>query len=312
MMNDVSVIVRECGERTAEACVQLLSTVAPRHEIIRVAGHPFGETLRLAYQKGLEKNLPWTVCIDADVLVFPEAIQGLLGEARRAPPNTFELQGLVFDKLFVCWRPAGNHLYRTAFLRQALSLIPDEGSSLRPESDTIAAMARKDGPSIRLRHRVGAYDFEQSSADIYGKGALHARKHDYLLRYLIPLWQGLSGQDNDFRVALEAATAAAGQAGPATVDRHYWCAQPSNDEKARQALTEVSDPERYVLDLLSRLGPAEDEIRSKFQRELDCLVFPTVGRWHRPWQTIRGRLASAVRAMRFARAVCLDGRLRGR
>lgn len=232
---DVTVIVRECGERTAEVCVALLQRLFPGNAIHRVGARPFSATLRLSLEKGLAEGRAWTLCIDADVLALPELLD-LLQEAQSAPDDLFELQGLVFDKLMAAPRAAGNHLYRTALIGQALPLIP-AGNSLRPETDMIEAMAARGFPSRQSATLVGLHDFEQSWRDLHAKAYLHGHKHRFLLPLLRPLWQMLAPLDADYRVALAALDAARADDSPPEVSRDFR-AGAAQDAPARLGLRE--------------------------------------------------------------------------
>lgn len=232
---DVTVVVRECGERTAAACVALLQRLFPGQEIHRVSARPFSATLRLSLEKGLAEGRPWTLCIDADVLVLPE-LAGLLREAQEAPAEVFEIQGLVFDKLMTAPRAAGNHLYRTALIAQALPLIP-AGHSLRPETEMIEAMAAQGFPSRQSATLVGLHDFEQSFRDLHAKATLHGHKHRFLLPLYRPLWQMLARTDDDYRVALAALDEAQEEAGTPSVSRDFR-AEAAEAAAARLGLRE--------------------------------------------------------------------------
>ena len=199
---DITVVVRECGERTADVCVMLLKKIFPGRNIHRVTARPFSATLKLALEKGRDEGCPWTLCIDADVLPT-SGLLNLLNEALGLPESTFEVQGLVHDKLMSAPRPAGNHLYRTALIETALPLIA-ECSSLRPETEMIGIMAQFGYPNHQSGTIVGLHDFEQSLEDVYSKATLHAHKHRFLAPLLKPLWQMLAPRDPDFRVALAA------------------------------------------------------------------------------------------------------------
>ncbi|MDX9994564.1 MAG: glycosyltransferase family 4 protein [Rhodocyclaceae bacterium] len=199
---DVTLVVRECGERTAETCVRLLQEMFPSQPIFRISAQPFSTTLRQSLEKGLAEGRPWTLCIDADVLPLPELGQ-LLNEARALPDDAFEIQGLVFDKLLAAPRAAGNHLYRTRLIEQALPLIP-ANANLRPETAMIGAMAANGFSCHQSRMLVGLHDFEQSYGDLYAKAYLHGHKHRFLLPLVRPLWQILAYGDDDYRIAQQA------------------------------------------------------------------------------------------------------------
>ena len=51
---DVTLVVRECGERTAGACARLLSEIFHGQPVIRVAAGPFVATLREGLKCGLD------------------------------------------------------------------------------------------------------------------------------------------------------------------------------------------------------------------------------------------------------------------
>ncbi len=221
--SDVTIVVRECGERTAEACVRLLRQTYPGMEIHRVSARPFSETLRLSLAKGMAEGRPWTLCIDADVLVLPE-LSGLLAEAEKVPSDVFELQGLVFDKLMMAPRAAGNHLYRTRLIARALPLIA-AGSGLRPETEMIEAMAAQGFPNRQSTIVVGLHDFEQYYRDIHSKAFLHGHKHRFLLPLYRPLWKLLARRDADYRVALDAVDEARSNNTTPTVSRDFRAEQ---------------------------------------------------------------------------------------
>jgi hypothetical protein len=275
---DVTVIMRECGERTAEACVALLHRLLPEREIFRVSARPFSTTLRLSLEKGLAEGRPWTLCIDADVLALPGLLD-LLDEARELPDDVFELQGLVFDKLMAAPRAAGNHLYRTRHIERALTLIPEE-KTLRPEAQMIKTMANSGFRYRQSGRLVGLHDFEQSWCDLYAKAYLHGHKHRYLLPLYRPLWQMLAPADADYRVALLALDAA---------QREETAPEVSRDGRAEEAARAIATlglpdkaalvnaPDENTLLEWMRLPAARGEARALSQQIaslIECGILP--------------------------------------
>ena len=216
--DDVSVIVRECGERTAEACIGQLVEIFHRPPT-RISARPFHATLRQSLESGLDQGRSWTLCIDADVLVLP-GLAAFLEQARQMPPEVFEAQGLVIDKLLPVRRPAGNHLYRTCLIERAIPLIPTTGT-LRPESDMILAMASQGHTAWQSSTVVGLHDFEQAYDDIYRKALLHGRKHDYLIAIYRPIWEALGELDDDYRIARLALEHASSHHGTPEISRDF-------------------------------------------------------------------------------------------
>lgn len=251
--SDVTVIVRECGERTADACVHLLQRLFPTAQIFRISAQPFIATLRLALEKGLAEKRPWTLCIDADMLPLP-ALTGLLEEAKALPENAFEVQGLVFDKLLAAPRAAGNHLYRTHLIERALTLVPGM-TGLRPETEMIEAMAALGFSNHQSGLLVGLHDFGQSFRDLYAKAYLHGHKHRFLLPLFRPLWRMLADEDDDYRIATRA-LAAAGEAETAPAI--------SRQEHASDAATAMADLALQEKPPLAHM-PDEDDLQRMMQ-----------------------------------------------
>jgi hypothetical protein len=204
---DVTVIVRTIGERSEAACRQLLARQVPADRLFVVNAVPFSAAVAETYRLGIAQHRPWTLCIDADVLVSSTAVADLIRCTRDVPETLFEVQGLVVDKFFGSLRPAGNHLYRTSLLPRALELIPPDGVDLRPETFTIYRMAERGYPWIQATCVVGLHDFEQWQTDVFRKAFLHAHKHEKFLGALVREWRRQSEDDDDFQVALWGAAA---------------------------------------------------------------------------------------------------------
>jgi hypothetical protein len=199
--DDVAIIARECGQRTAGACVDLLAELAPGRPIHRVSARPGSTALRESLQLGIRLQQAWTLCIDANVLVLP-ALADFVREARQRYPDPFAAQALIYDKLLPSRRPAGNHLYRTELIQSALLLIPND--ALRPEAAMIQAMATKGFPCHQSRIVVGLHDFEQWLNDIRAKALLYARRHDHLESDYLAIWRAHAELEPDYAAALEA------------------------------------------------------------------------------------------------------------
>ncbi len=199
---DVTAIIRTVGERTKQACYELLSKQIPEENIIIINEIPFSAALVQSFKVGIEKSLSWTLCIDADVLIKQNAIEELLLVTEQLNENMFGVQGLIFCKFFGGFRGAGNRLYRTALLPLALDCIPSI-ETIRPESDTVRAMSEKGYPWKLLDVKIGLHDYEQYYKDIYRKCFIQAHKHDYYAQdFFIPLWTRLASSDLDYQVAL--------------------------------------------------------------------------------------------------------------
>lgn len=216
----VMIIIRSIGERTEAVCHALACAQVPEENIVIVRERPFGAAVRKTFRLGIERGLPWTLAVDADVLLRSNAVDDLIGWAAKQPDNLFFVNPTVADKLLGQIRPAGVHLYRTTLIEKALKHTDDIDTHARPESLVYARMAMTGFTSLQLQGMVvGLHDFEQSYRDIYRTAYVHALKHPpALMEPCIAAWQRQADDDPDFRVALLGSKTAEKTGGKALID----------------------------------------------------------------------------------------------
>lgn len=270
---DVLVVVRGVGERTENALVQLTQKLVEQENVVRVTGTPFSETLRKSFEVALDRNLPWTFCIDADVLLVPDALLYFRTAVQAAPSDLIGIHGLILDKLFGGVRPAGVRIYQTALLKQALLYIPHGEESKRPETFTRRAMQQKGYAWMTHGILSGLHDFEQYYRDVYRTAFFHAQKHRKYVQVLRPYWERMSQHDADFLVAIRGA-----------------------DHGAREERVlglDVRNFPEHVASVLSELGLKEKQPFHQSADELIKLVQETIFRWKTPpeydefWRQVR-------------------------
>jgi surface carbohydrate biosynthesis protein len=201
-VENLTVIIRSVGERTESYSEYLVKQQVPQQNIIIVHKSPFSEALRESFKIGIDRGLPWTVCIDADILIKPNSLQELLSIANRQRGDIFEIQGQILDKFFGGPRDGGPHMYRTSLLSKAIDFIPEEGSGLRPENSTILKMKENGYPHVQIPLVLGLHDFEQNYRDIFRKCYVQAHKHSQFIERFINYWRLMADEDKDFQVAL--------------------------------------------------------------------------------------------------------------
>ncbi|TCJ14745.1 hypothetical protein EZJ19_09185 [Parasulfuritortus cantonensis] len=306
-LDDISIIVRECGERTADACSALLAEAFEGQTVHRVTGKPFVYTLRQSLELGAALGRQWTLCIDADVLVQSELIE-FMTEARELPETTFAVQALVLDKLLPSKRPAGNHLYRTSLIPQALRLLSGE-ETLRPETEMIQAMRRAGYGFFQSDRVIGLHDYEQNWEDIFAKAYLHAHKHRQLEDSFLPIWRNLAKVDDDYAVAMAAWEIASGEKDVPRVCRDFMAARFADSgvevpEKVPLAMPSLQGIE----ELFGKMASTNMELESHYrrlQRSIDASVFParTRGNWLvRKGRTLLRFLARWLRKLGYGAA----------
>lgn len=206
LLNDkATIIIRSVGERTEQLCRDLILAqgVAPTNVII-VREAPFSAALRKSFEIGLKRGLPWTFCVDADLLLRPNSIVTMLQLAENHEKNVCQIQGYILDKFFGGPRYGGVHLYRTSLLPLTLTKIPPEGKDVRPETHTLNAMAEAGYPWVTVPYLVGLHDFEQSYQDIFRKSFVQAHKHLKWADLFLTICRERADSDKDYHVALHA------------------------------------------------------------------------------------------------------------
>lgn len=291
MEKDVLVVVRTVGERTEEICRQLILRQVPEKNVIVVSNKPFSATLADSYRAGIERGLKWTLCVDADILLRPDAVATLLAIGGESEDNVCEIQGMVLDKLFGGPRQGGPHLYRTALLSEAIALIPKEGLDLRPEHFTLNRMKESGYTWVEVPTVLGLHDFEQYYRDIYRKCFVQAHKHDYLMGLFVGFWRKMSAIDPDYRVALLGLAAGIVETGEVRIDTSKftkgidflpggagWKEKKAIDfdsivpEDIERIISEWKEPEEYF-----KYFPPKMKIKPKTAREKLCELKREIG-----------------------------------
>jgi len=202
MVDNVTVVIRSSGERTESLCYEIVSKEVPQENIFIIHETPFSQAVRRNFEIGIEKALPWTIGLDADVLLKSEAISHLVKLAEAQVEIVFEIQGRVLDKLFCVPKPGGPHLFRTELITKAVHLIPSEGTTLRPESAVIDGMKDEGYPYVHKDVVLGIHDYEQYFKDIYRKAIVHINKFAKFDAFLETTWNQLLENDPDYQVAI--------------------------------------------------------------------------------------------------------------
>ncbi len=201
-MNNIIVVIRSAGERTLPLCVSLLRQEVNGDRVHVIHEQPFEAALRACYQLGMASTAEWMITVDADVLPRRGAVRELLDVAQNLPPNVVQVEGLVHDRLLGGLRKAGHRAYRTKLLSLALQAVPPDGTTIRPEFETLETLAQRGYPSQECQVQFGLHDHEQYYRDLYRTGFVHGQKHAHWLADVVPNWRRHLSSDNDLRVAL--------------------------------------------------------------------------------------------------------------
>ena len=249
---NVTIVVRSTNERTTFSCLDLLRKQVDEENIVCINETPFSKAVQKTFAIGIDNNKDWTLAIDADILVTNDCIKSLINLAETLEDYFFEIQGRVLDKLYGVPRGGGPHLYRTKYLRTAISFIPEEGTSLRPESDTYDAMSEIGYHYFFGKDIYGIHDYEQYYKDLYRKGFIHAKKHWRYLSHFQNYWFENANIDVDFKIALLGFNQAEHYKDTVYVDRNFFPLE-INNYLATINLTEKFDLEKVDIDFVEKM-----------------------------------------------------------
>ena len=214
-------VVRSVGERTTAACAELFRTAARGMDVKIIEVAPFVESVRQTWSRGQQSGRPWTVCVDADVLVRPHRVRELLAVGLASAPSVFSVQGLILDKLIPTVRPSGVRLYRNEYADLARQHIPRVAEQARPETYTNQRLLDRGLTLIQTDLVCGLHDFEQDYDDLYRTGLVHAHKHGLLGTPMWDNWTRRATYDRDIAATLLGARAAAQSTDPLRIDVRY-------------------------------------------------------------------------------------------
>lgn len=250
ILKNVLVLIRGAGERTAATCKELvLEQGVPSEHVVIIEESPFSRSMRVSFETGIESGLPWSCCLDADVLLRPGALCEMLRLAAAQEDTVCEIQGFVLDKFFGGPRKAGNHLYRTSLLPQVIACIPEEGVDVRPEHHTLKKMREQGFDWKNVPVLVGVHDYEQFYCDIFRKCFVQAHKHSHYTTLFLKLWREGAQHDPDFAAALKGYASGIAYSGTVLIDKQQAVYQKAFDASGIVEKSDLVNPYPSLADV---------------------------------------------------------------
>lgn len=203
MLDNVTVIIRNVGERTLDSCHKIISNQINTDNIFVINEVPFSKAVLKTFQIGIERKKEWTLVIDADLLLKDNAIKEMITKAKTKSEKLYVYQGMILDYLFGTYRFGGPHLYKTSVLPKALKIVENNLLEIRPESFTYKELAKKDYITYCDNVCYAIHDFEQDYKDYYRKGFFHGKKalDDQLLSLIKQCKENIS-KDSNYEFAM--------------------------------------------------------------------------------------------------------------
>jgi glycosyltransferase involved in cell wall biosynthesis len=161
----MELVFRVSGERTETLAASLARAQVPPSRFHAIRETPFFNAVRKTFEIGADAKADYLVALDADILLFPDAIEYMLFEARkRDSKRFFRIDFAVYDKFR--GRMTGVHFYNNRFsadFRDFLSRRPESADVLRKEYDNVNAFCEEGNLQYRdIPHFiVGKHDYFQ-------------------------------------------------------------------------------------------------------------------------------------------------------
>jgi len=174
--SEIIFIVRESGENTKFFLLNQLKENFSNENVIVVREKPFEDALRSCFGLMANESLPFTVTIDADIILdiigFTSFIQSAIHNFSLNPKLLMQ-QPYIYDHNFAEIRQAGVRIYRNSFASKLLNAVPSNGITARPETETISRVLDQFGLcETSVKTLVGLHDFFQTPLSIFKTSVL--------------------------------------------------------------------------------------------------------------------------------------------
>lgn len=253
--SELTLVVRAAGERTEAACVDLFGGQLPSpDQLVVLRERPFAKAVIRCFEEGVLAGRPYLIAVDADILPLPDAVERAREICGKMAPDAFCATPLFLCRTVGGFAMRGLHCYRANLLPEALSLLPDLPSDLRPESRFHDAMKARGHPREVYAKVLGLHEYEQSFRHIYLKSMLRARKDPYAEQIRSRL-QARAPHDPDALVALWGFEAAEADPNP-PLEYDWTAARPELDRR----LAAAGLSEKPTLDASRAAGMALDAV----------------------------------------------------
>jgi hypothetical protein len=201
-IKNVFIAVRSIGERTEEACLQIVrSQIDSENQIYLVKNKPFPEAHIECIQAAVQSNAKWALFLDADVLLRKDAVWTMLSEAEKITDPFYMLNFRILDR-GLNGEAYGAHLYSTEHFKEALQFKDIALQAQRPETQLQRELTKIGIPSLSAIIVVGLHGYEQFYSDLYRTTFVRAVKFREHQNYFLRLYQDRyfdeNQEDKDF------------------------------------------------------------------------------------------------------------------
>lgn len=176
----VSIIIRGRDETTLPILRKQLLKQKEDSDSFHVLNDavPFEEKLKESFEVAINDRHLFSIIIDADIIVTSSFIKETKKLINKLHPFELGFGLKVLDRFYGSPKFRGIHVYNVNHLAEALSQIPKQGNSLRPETFVKQKMAERGHPwQNNISNSIfGIHDFFQNSEDIFCKMAIRSHR----------------------------------------------------------------------------------------------------------------------------------------
>jgi hypothetical protein len=171
LLDQCAVFIRSIGERTEDVCRHSIQVngIDPGNIHLIKNISPFSRALVVGYERAIEQGKKYSVFVDADMILLPNALSCMLMAFDCLPARAFCMIPACYTYTTGIISSGGPKVYRTSLLHHAIPLVPHEKQSLRPETFTVKKMNRHGYDLIFLDVPVAGQDFGQYHRDTFAK-----------------------------------------------------------------------------------------------------------------------------------------------
>lgn len=203
--NAMAFVVRTVGERTENLCNELIVRYKNQNEPMFTVRRPthvdaIQETLELA----ADQPGGWIVAVDADMLLYPGALNQMRTELNSVHENASVVHFAVSDK-FYRMRRWGVTAYRQCAAAEGAIVLSDirKNPSLKIERALIRKLQEAGRIIDFSKTDVALHDFYQYYSDLYRKAYLNAVRNPAITKRAEKVWKRVATSDPDYIVILK-------------------------------------------------------------------------------------------------------------
>ncbi len=202
MFDDMHVVIRAAGERTAQEAERVVRQETGADGLTVVCERPFARALEVGIDAVIRSGKRWAVLMDADVLLRTGALAMIHDELTAETRGFYMLNFLVLDRGFGGPAYAGVHAYDASLFPRTAQYMPLAYKDQRPETRLCKEMAADGFPTLLSTTVVGTHDHEQYLRDLYRKMFVRATKYQTQIPFMAETFRAGYSTDDECKVML--------------------------------------------------------------------------------------------------------------